>query len=65
MNDSFATAPQNLIAPGGRRALENAALAAYAHGEYFALTKKLGRFGFSVRKRSRKQRPRNQEMPRK
>jgi flavin reductase (DIM6/NTAB) family NADH-FMN oxidoreductase RutF len=35
----------------GRLCLERAALLAFAHGEYFALGRSLGRFGFSVRRR--------------
>ena len=35
----------------GRLRLGDAKLLAYSHGEYFALGKKLGTFGFSVRKR--------------
>ena len=35
----------------GRFAMEKCGLAAYAHGTYFALGKKLGSFGFSVKKR--------------
>jgi hypothetical protein len=34
--------------------VEDAGLLAVAHGEYFALGRSLGRFGFSVRKRRRK-----------
>ena len=34
----------------GRFALEKTGLIAYSHGEYYALGKKLGRFGFSVKK---------------
>ena len=41
-----------LIDDGALR-LDRAGLAAYAHGEYFALGKKLGDFGFSVRKKKR------------
>ena len=41
-----------LIENGALR-LDRAGLAAYAHGEYFALGKKLGDFGFSVRKKKR------------
>ena len=41
-----------LIDNGALR-LDRAGLAAYAHGEYFALGKKLGDFGFSVRKKKR------------
>ena len=35
----------------GRFLLEDAGLAAYVHGSYFALGEKLGTFGFSVRKK--------------
>lgn len=38
---------------GGRLDLRKADLAAYSHGEYFALGDRLGRFGFSVRKKRR------------
>lgn len=41
-----------LIDDGALR-LDRAGLAAYSHGEYFALGKKLGDFGFSVRKKKR------------
>ena len=34
-------------------AMARAGLLAYAHGEYFALGKKLGTFGFSVKKKKR------------
>ncbi len=36
---------------GGRFRLNDAGLTAYSHGEYFALGKKLGSFGYSVRKK--------------
>ncbi len=42
-----------LVDGGGKLHLESAGLAAYAHGEYFALGKKLGSFGFSVRKKKK------------
>ncbi|MCR4690891.1 MAG: flavin reductase family protein [Lachnospiraceae bacterium] len=35
----------------GRFALEKTGLIAYSHGEYYSLGKKLGKFGYSVRKR--------------
>lgn len=41
----------------GRLRLERSGLLAFAHGEYFALGRNLGRFGFSVRKTKRKARP--------
>ncbi len=37
----------------GRLMLENAGLVAFAHGEYFELGKKLGSFGYSVRKKKK------------
>jgi flavin reductase (DIM6/NTAB) family NADH-FMN oxidoreductase RutF len=43
-----------LVDPKGRLRVEDAGLLAFAHGEYFALGRSLGRFGFSVRKRRRK-----------
>ncbi len=43
----------SLIEPSGRIALEKAGLLAYAHGDYFSLGKKIGDFGFSVRKKRR------------
>lgn len=44
-----------LIDKAGRLCLDRAKLAAYAHGEYFALGEKLGSFGFSVRKKPKPQ----------
>jgi len=44
-------ASEYLITGSDRLALEKAGLAAFAHGEYYALGKKLGFFGYSVRKR--------------
>jgi hypothetical protein len=38
----------------GKLCLQKANLAAYAHGEYYALGKNLGKFGFSVQKKSTK-----------
>ena len=42
---------ENLIDDSGKFCLNDADLIAYSHGEYFALGKSLGRFGFSVRKK--------------
>ena len=48
---------ERFIDENGKLHLEQASLAAYAHGEYFALGKKIGSFGYSVRKkRTRKPR---------
>lgn len=41
-----------LITRDGRLDLARAGLLAYTHGDYFALGKRLGSFGFSVRKRT-------------
>lgn len=40
-----------LLDPAGKLRLERAGLLAYAHGDYFALGKRLGGFGDSVRKK--------------
>ncbi len=40
----------HLVTESGRLALEKEGLAAYSHGGYYALGKKLGYFGFSVKK---------------
>jgi len=43
----------DLVDGKGRLRLEKCGLLAFAHGEYFVLGRRIGRFGFSVRKRSR------------
>lgn len=45
---------ESLLDASGRLALEKAGLAAYCHGEYFALGKRLGKFGYSVEKKKKK-----------
>lgn len=42
---------EKLLDSKGRLQLERAGLMAYSHGEYFALGKKLGTFGWTVRKK--------------
>ncbi len=42
---------EELIDEKGKLHLEKAGLTAYAHGDYFALGKKIGSFGFSVKKK--------------
>lgn len=42
---------EELIDENGKICFERAKLIAYSHGEYFALGKKLGRFGFSTDKK--------------
>lgn len=46
-------ADETLLDSAGKLHLEKAALCAYAHGEYFALGKKIGTFGFSAAKKRR------------
>ncbi len=42
---------ESIIDENGRLMLERAELLAYSHGDYFTLGKKIGDFGFSVRKK--------------
>ena len=42
---------ESLLDKDGRLCLDRVKLTSYAHGEYFALGKKLGSFGYSVRKK--------------
>ena len=42
---------EELIDRNGKLCLDKAGLVAFAHGEYFALGKKLGSFGYSVKKK--------------
>lgn len=44
----------DLVDESGRLRLAKAGLCAYAHGEYFALGRKIGDFGFSVKKKKKK-----------
>lgn len=46
---------QGLLDENERLRLDKASLVAFAHGEYFELGKKLGSFGFSVKKKVKKQ----------
>ena len=46
-------ADEALISADGKLHLERAHLAAFAHGEYYALGKKLGSFGFSAAKKKK------------
>jgi flavin reductase (DIM6/NTAB) family NADH-FMN oxidoreductase RutF len=46
----------SLLNTKGRLCLEKAGLLAFAHGQYFALGRIIGRFGFSVKKHRRKNR---------
>ena len=44
----------SLLDESGKMHLERAGLAAFAHGEYFELGKKIGKFGFSASKKHKK-----------
>lgn len=48
---------ESLVDEKGALHLDRANLAAFAHGEYFELGKKIGSFGFSVRKKKKKHTP--------
>lgn len=50
---------ESLVDKDGKICLERAHLAAFAHGEYFALGKKLGYFGFSTKKKGSKKHGKN------
>ncbi len=53
---------ESIIDESGKICLDRAHLAAFAHGEYYALGKKLGDFGFSVKKKKKKSKnPKEQE----
>ena len=45
---------ESLLDENGKLRLEKAKLAAFAHGQYFELGKKIGDFGFSVKKKKSK-----------
>ena len=45
---------EQLLDKEGKLRLDKAGLAAFAHGEYFELGKKIGNFGFSVNKKKKK-----------
>lgn len=45
---------EELIDEKGKLHLDKSGLLAYAHGEYFALGKKLGSFGYSVRRKKKR-----------
>ncbi len=45
---------EELLDKDGKICLDRAGLVAYAHGEYFSLGKRLGKFGFSATKKKKK-----------
>ncbi len=50
-------ADESLLDDTGKLCMERAKLAAFAHGEYFALGKSIGKFGFSAVKKKKQGRP--------
>jgi len=61
-----ATANAELMNKDGRLCLDRTELMAYAHGEYYALGRKLGKFGFSaVKKNGKKHKKNGRQSPRK
>ena len=48
---------ESLLDKNGKLCLQKAGLAAFAHGEYFELGKKIGDFGFSVKKKKKRYPP--------
>ena len=50
-------ADERFIDSKGKLNLQQCGLMAFAHGEYFALGRKLGDFGFSVRKKKKHRKP--------
>lgn len=48
------TVDESLLSEDGKLHLEKCGLAAYAHGDYYELGKRIGSFGFSVRKKKKK-----------
>lgn len=48
---------ESLVDKEGKLHLERAGLAAYAHGEYFELGKRIGKFGFSTAKKKKGSKP--------
>ena len=50
---SWENAESELMFVAVNKCLEKAGLAAFAHGEYFELGKKLGTFGFSAKKKKK------------
>ncbi len=47
------TVDESLLSPDGKLCLERAGLLAYAHGDYYALGARVGKFGFSATRRKK------------
>ena len=58
------TVSEDIIDENGKFCLEKADLLAYMHGSYYSLGKKLGTFGYSVRKKKKKHTPKKPKAPR-
>ncbi len=54
----------SLITPEGRLSISRAHLAAFAHGEYFEIGRRIGKFGFSVRKKQNQNQNQNKNQKR-
>ena len=54
---------ESLLDDKGKLHLDRAGMAAYMHGEYFALGEELGKFGFSTDKPKKKTSPRPKTAP--
>ncbi len=54
---------ERIVDENGRLCLARAGLAAFAHGEYFALSQPIGSFGFSVAKKKKKHTPTQKKHP--
>ena len=54
------TVDDSLLSADGKLHLERAGLLAYAHGDYFALGRRVGSFGFSAVKHKKNKKPRGQ-----
>lgn len=50
---------EELLDSDGKLHLERAHLAAFAHGEYYEMGKKIGSFGYSVKKKNKHTKSRN------
>lgn len=59
------TVDEKLLDETGKLCLNEAGLVAYSHGEYFLLGEKLGKFGYSVRKKPVKQKAKHKPNTRK
>lgn len=59
------TVDDELLDDTGKFCLNDAGLVAYSHGEYFLLGEKLGKFGYSVRKKTKAKSKKTKAVPKK